>query len=164
MGQAELLEIGADRGPEPPRRFWRILLAVALVLAGGSYVAERVLRDRAVDQVAACADRVSDAVELDGRRVRATYEYVRFAAGLVEAQGQMESLYLQIAKAARRSGGALSSARDSCTTISVLPNHDDLRDRRDECVTVLDAQRSRLAAVAADGRSIIEWLDTPRSC
>ncbi len=96
--------------------------------------------------------------------MRATYEYVRFAAGLVDTQGQMGTLYLQIANAARGSGARFLAARDLCSSIAVLPTHDDLRNRRDECVRVLDAQRSRLAAVAADGRSVSEWLDAPRTC
>jgi hypothetical protein len=164
VSEPELLELGVDRGREPPRRLWWVLLAAAVLVAGAALVADRVLRDRTEDQVAACTDRVSAAVELEGRPVRATYEYVRFAAGLVDAQGQLEGLYLEIAKAARRSSGELSSTRDICTSIAVLPHHDDLRDRRDRCVMVLDAQRSQLAAVAADGRSVIEWLDAPRRC
>ena len=164
MSEAELLDLGADRRSDPSRRIWRVLLVAAVVVAGSGYLVDRLLRDRADDAVVACADRVSAAVELEGRRVRATYEYVRFAAGLVDAQGQMGSLYLQIAKAARRSGADLSAAREECTNIPVLPHHDDLRDRRDRCVTVLDSQRSRLAAVAEDGRSVAEWLDAPQSC
>ena len=164
MSEAEHLDLGVDRPADPSRRIWRALLVAAVVVASSTYLVDRLLRDRADDAVVACADHVSTAVEFEGRRVRATYEYVRFAAGLVDAQGQMGTLYLQIAKAARRSGAEFSAARDKCTSIAVLPHHDDLRDRRDRCVTVLDAQRSRLAAVAADGRSVAEWLDAPRSC
>lgn len=164
MSEAELLDLGADRADDPQRRFWWVLLAAAVVVAGSVFVVDRVLRDREGDEVAACVERVSAAVELEGRRVRATYEYVSWAAGLVDAQGQMDGLYLLIAKAARRSGAELLTARDMCMSIAVLPNHGDLRDRRDQCVEVLDAQRSRLAAVAADGQSVIEWLDAPRTC
>jgi hypothetical protein len=134
------------------------------VVAGSALVVERELRERARDEVVACADRVSAAVDFEGRGVRATYEYVRFAAGLLDAQGQLRGLYLEIAKSARRSGGKLLTARDTCTSIAFLPHHGDLRNRRDRCVEVLDAQASRLAAVAADGRSVAEWLDAPRSC
>ena len=164
MNDAEVLDLGADRPARPRRWFWWVLLAAAVVVAGSVSVVDRVLRDREVDEVAACAERVSTAVELEGRRVRATYEYVRFAAGLADARGQMGSLYRLIAKSARRSGLELVEARDICTSIAVLPNHDDLRDRRDQCVKVLDAQRSRLEAVAADGRSVADWLDAPRAC
>ena len=164
MSEPEVLDLGVDRPTDPRRRLWWVLLAVAVVVAGSALVADRVLRDREAGKVAACADRVSEAVEVEGRRVRATYEYVRFAAGLVDAQGQMGNLYRVIAKSARRSGAELLEARGICTSIAVLPNHDDLRDRRDRCVEVLDAQRLRLAAVAADGRSVAEWLDAPRVC
>jgi hypothetical protein len=164
VSEPELLELGVDRGAEPRRRLWWVLLAAGAVVASSAVLVDRVLRDHADDQVAACADRVSAAVELEGRRVRATYDYVRFAAGLVDAQGHLEGLYLQIAQAARQSSGEIPEARDSCTSIAFLPHHDALRDRRDRCVTVLDTQRSRLAAVAADGRSVAAWLDAPRSC
>lgn len=164
MSEPELLELGVDRGARPRRRLWWVLLAAGVLVASSAFVVDRLLRDHEDDQVAACADRVGAAVELEGRRVRATYDYVRFAAGLVDAQGHLDGLYRQIAKAARRSGGQLATARDTCLSIAFLPHHDDLRDRRDRCVGVLDAQRSRLAAVAADGRSIAEWLDAPRIC
>jgi hypothetical protein len=164
VSEAEHLDFGADRVADPRRRLWRVLLVVAVVVAGSAVVVDRVLRAREADRVAACAKDVGAAVQFEGRRVRATYEYVRFAAGLVDTRGQMGTLYLQIAKAARRSGSRFAEARDLCASIAVLPNHDDLRDRRDECIRVLDTQRSRLSAVAADGRSVSEWLDAPRTC
>ena len=164
MSEAEVLDLGVDRGDDPRRRLWWVLLASAVVVAGSAVVADRVLRDREENQVADCADRVRSAVAVEGRRVQATYEYAGFAAGLVDAQDQLDVLYLQIAMAARRSGGELLIAQDTCRSIEILPNHDDLRDRRDECLVVLDAQRSRLAAVASDGRSVIDWLDAPRGC
>lgn len=160
----EHLDLGADRPAGPPRRFLWALVAAAAVVSGSAFVVDRELRHREVDQVAACAHRVSAAVDFEGRRVRATYQYVRSAVGLVDAQGQLEEFYLLIAGSARRSGAQFHTARDMCMSIAVLPNHGDLRDRRDRCVEVLDAQRSQLAAVAADGRSVAEWLDAPRTC
>lgn len=166
MSEVESLDLGVDRPTGRHRRLWRVLLTAAVVVAGSAFVVDRVLRDREADQIATCADRVSAAVELEGRQVRATYEYVRYAAGLVNVQGQLEDLYLLIAQAARRSGGELLTARDTCTSIAVSPFHNDLRNRRDTCVDVLDAQRSRLAAVAEDGRSgtLRKWLDAPQIC
>ena len=141
-----------------------VLLLSALVLAGVGLVVERELRSRTAHEVAGCADRVSSAVELTGRPVRATYEYVRSSFGLVSPAGRAEGLYRLIAKSARRPGGALTAARSSCADIAVLPFHGDLQDRRARCVEVLDAQRSVLAAVALDGQRVGEWLDAPGTC
>ncbi len=168
MSDAELLEIGAGgragRRAGPPRLVWLVLLVVVAVVAGGALLVDHQMRAREDRAIASCAGRVDTAVALAGRRIQATYEYVRSSFGLVSARGHSEGLYRLIAKSARHSGGALSAARSSCASIDVLPLHDDLQLRRDQCVDVLDAQRSRLAAVAADGTRVVEWMEAPRSC
>jgi hypothetical protein len=164
VSDTELLDIGTVRRTAPPRWIWSVLLAAALVVAGVALLVDRGLREREDRAIAACADEVSAAVDLAGRRVQATYEYVRASFGAVSAPSHSEGLYLLIARSARHFGSELSTARGTCASIPVLPLHGDLRDRRDRCVHVLDAQRARLMDVSVNGERVLEWMDAPRSC
>jgi hypothetical protein len=164
MSDLEVLDVGVDRRAGPSRRVRLVLLVGALVVAGTALVVDHQLRVREDRAVADCAGEVSSAVDESGRRIQATYEYVRASFGLVSSRDLSDGLYLLIAKSARHAGGELAAARGTCASIAVLPLHTDLRDRRDRCVEVLDAQQATLADLALDGEKVMEWMEAPGSC
>ena len=87
-------------------------------------------------------------------------EYVIRRATL-EDRAALERL---IAESARGADVRLLEVGDECGEIDVFPAHRHVDERRDECLAVLRAQRSALVAVVRDGSTVMDWLDTPRSC
>lgn len=163
MNDEEFLEVGEDRRTGLSWRLRLVLLVGALVVGTTGFLVNREMREREERAVASCADEVATAVDMAGRRVRAAYEYVRpslFDPSL-ELQDGIQRL---IASSAEGEGEPLAGPRETCAGVTVFPLHDELQERRDRCVDVLDAQRAGLAAVAVDGGSLGEWLEAPRSC
>ena len=166
--EQDVLDLGSDGGPRMSGRSRGILLACLLVglpvLAGGGYLADRELRGRETAAVAACATQVSAAVEAAGRRVDAVYGYVSPTLASEPTVEVRDGLYRLIARAARGAEGRLERTRSSCRNIPVLALHTELRDRRDQCVAVVEDQQSGLRELAADGSAVLEWMAVPRSC
>jgi hypothetical protein len=165
VSDPELLQIGdGRRWLRPSRRVRLVLVVVAVAVIAIALLADQVLRDREARAVVACADAVTEAVEVAGAPVRAAYEYVRPSLGLRSERAETDGLFLLIAKAATDAERELAGPGDTCETVSILPLHSELRQRRDRCVDVLDAQRSRLMAVAENGEAVLAWTEAPRSC
>jgi hypothetical protein len=140
------------------------LLVAVFAVAVAALVVEGRVRDRDERAVAGCADEVTTAVALAGRRIDAMYSYVRPALDNGPSPALREGLYLLIAKSARGADHELVSARRTCSDVRVLPLHDALEARRDRCVEVLDAQRARLQDVAWNGAMLLRWMVAPRTC
>ena len=164
MGNQELLEVGADRrGRTSPAQRRLLVLCLLLVLATLAWLDDRAQRaeQRAVER---CADDVTAAVDLAGRGVLATYEYVRPALSSGPDSRLRNGLHGLIAEAAAGGEARLSELDSRCEAVTVLPHHRELDRRRDRCLDVLAAQRAELDAVARDGARVMEWFDTPRTC
>lgn len=163
MSDAEFLEVGSD-----PRSgmSWRLRLALlggALALVVVGLVVDRQMRDREQQAVEACADEVAAAVESAGLRVRAAYEYVR--PSLTDPTPELQrSIKRLIARVAVGADAPLGPPRTTCSNVTVFPLHDDLQQRRDRCLAVLETQRAGLTTVAADGSGLGDWLGAPRRC
>jgi len=164
VGEAELLDIGTGRRAWFSPRVRAALLTVVVVVAVLAIVAEGRLREHEERAVASCADDVTTAVGLAGRRIDAMYGYVRPALDSGPRPALKDGLYLLIAKSARGADRQLVAARRTCREVSVLPLHDALEQRRDRCVEVLDAQGSKLRGVARNGETLLQWMAAPRSC
>lgn len=163
MSDTEFLDVGDDRRPGLPWRVRMLLLVSALVVVVVGLAVDRELRQREELAVASCAQKVNTAVDMAGRQVRATYEYVR--ASLIDPTPEFQAAVRRlIEKSAVGAADPLSGPGETCTDVTVFPLHDELQARRDRCVAVLEAHRSGLAAVAADGGELGEWLGTPRTC
>lgn len=164
MSGPELLDIGTGRRSWFSRRVRWALLAVTVVLVVVAAVVDARLRDREELAVARCADGVSAAVDRAGRRIDAMYGYVRPVLDNGPGAALKDGLYLLVAEAAEGAGQSLVAARRACTEVSILALHDGLEERRDRCLSVLDAQQARLADVASDGETLLQWMAAPRSC
>ena len=163
MSDAEFLDVGEERRPGLPRRV-RVALLVGVLLVGlVAFVADRELRQREERAVTSCATEATSAVDLAGRRTRAAYDYVR--PSLMQATPELQSAIQRlIAKTAQGADASLTGPRETCAAVTVFPLHDELQERRDRCVAVLEAHQKGLRAVAEDGRALGDWLDVPRSC
>jgi hypothetical protein len=164
VSEAEVLEVGRTRRAGPSRRVRLVLLAGVVLVAVAAFVVDRELRVHETQAVAACADEVTTAVDLAGRRVATTYEYVRPALANSPRPTLRNGLYGLVADAAQGADSRLEEAATTCGDVWVLVLHDGLRDRRDRCIAVVEEQRARLTAVAADGENVQEWLQAPRRC
>lgn len=168
MSGSELLAIGDEGRPRqrPPlsRRTRIALLVLVATIAGSAVVVDHQLRRREEVAIAACAREVATAVGVAGRRVQSIYEYVRptLAGDLTPAS--RDGLFLLLAKAARGADAELASPDRTCSAVSVLPVHGELRARRTRCLAVLGAQREGLRTLADDGESVAGWMQLPRSC
>ncbi len=163
MSDEEFLEVGDDPRAGLSWRVRVVLLVVALVVGVTGYVVDRQLRERETSAVSACAVEAAAAIDMAGRRVRAAYEYVRPSL-FDPSPGLQEGIQRLIAKTAEGEGAPLAGPRETCAAVKVFPLHDGLQERRDRCLEVLDAHRSGLEAVAADGATLGDYLDAPRSC
>ena len=163
MSDAEFLEVGDDQGPRTSWRVRLVLLVAALVVGLTGYAVDRELREREARAVSVCAVEATAAIDMAGRRVGATYEYVRHSLFDLSPQ-VLEGVNRLIAEAAEGEGAPLASPRATCAAVKVFPLHDGLQERRDRCLEVLDAHRSGLEAVAADGAALGDYLNAPRSC
>ena len=163
MSDTEFLDVGDHRQPRTSWRLRLVLLAVVLVVGVVALAVDREVRQREEQAVAGCATRVGAAVDMAGRRVRATYEYVR--PSLMNPTPELQAAVRRIIeKSADGAGTSLTAPRESCADVTVFPLHDELQARRDRCLAILDAHRAGLAAVAADGGELGEWLAVPLSC
>ena len=161
---SDLLEIGSERRRWLSRRARLVLLLIVIGLGTAAVVTERAARERAERDLAACVDDTAQAVELAGRTVHATYEYVRPVLSSSPRPAVEAGLFRLIARSAADVDSDLAGPSRTCSDIAVLLVHDDLRELRDRCVELLEDQQEALDAVAADGAAVIEWQSVPRSC
>lgn len=164
MGEAEVLEVGTGRHRERSRGVRLALLTAGLALAVVVVLADGELRSREERSVEGCAADVATAVDVAGRRVQTTYEYVRPALSNASDPLLREGLLGLVSEVAEGAEDRLAAAVGACADLTIVPTHGELRDRRDDCLDVLEAQGFTLRALARDGSTIQAWLDAPRDC
>jgi hypothetical protein len=164
VDQPELLDVGADSRSSPARpRRWVLVGGAAVVVVAGVVLDHRI-SEREEHAVGRCAEEVETAVDRAGRRVQATYEYVRPALTSTASRQLENGLFQLIAESAKDADAPLLAVRDWCGDIDVLPFHRRPVERRDLCLDVLDGQEAGLSRVARDGATVMSWLDLPRGC
>ena len=162
MDERELLDVGEEHSRTS--RGARIGVACAVLLAAAGVAADRRLLQQEEEAVARCAEVLEGAVVQAGRRVQATYEYVRPAVTTTADRRLENGLYQLVAESAVGADDRLRTVREDCAGVRVLPHHREAAERLDRCMDVVDGQRAALAGVARDGATVMAWLDLPRRC
>lgn len=161
VAELDVLE-RAGRDPWPWRRV--LLLVTALLTALGMLgVVEGVLRHRAEQAVAACVGAANAAIDRARGPADAMVTYTRPTLYQVAEPGTRRSLYSLVAARARGKATLLRARGAGCAEVTVRWPHTDLRERRDRCLSVVEAQAARLARVAVDGREAF-GPEPPRRC
>ena len=135
-------------------------VALAVIALGvTTFLLERRSFDLESALVGKCADGTVDALALGNKQVDAMYNYVRptLEGAVPPTEAGMRAM---VAQAAEDAQGYLSSARESCDGIDILPFHSSLRDRHAACLRSLELEASYLGAVAQDGRTARPRGDT----
>ncbi len=145
-------------GPsQHPRHRWLVGLAVVALLVGAAAVWVEGVRRGPGERRAlvACATAAEQATNRAERRLSTMANYVSPALGRGSPRLR-ETMLRLVADQADSLVGSLDAARASCAAVSVWPFNRSHHEARSAYVAFLDAERTRLQRIAADGSSIYD--------
>ena len=147
-GDAEVL----DAGSRPRSRgLVAALLALLLVLGVGAAVLDGRFRSRSSEQVDSCRQQGSAEIAVAYGRLTARTGTVRPTVFAMPDGDLKQKLLALVSEAVAGADDSLRAARARCEGVEVLWYHEDLAQRRDECVAALEAMAAWFSEVSRDG-------------
>jgi len=160
QGVTDTLTHGVRR-PVPSRRWARVVLALLVVAAGVTWLADRQVQRHEQAELASCAATALDAVQQAERHVTMAVHAVGSPISYALSDGVRESLYADVSRSARTVAPAVSRAVRGCAGMHVLGWHHDLVARKERCLARLEGTRDYLVAVVHDGREAFRAYPRP---
>jgi hypothetical protein len=155
------------RGREPRRRLPRRWAVVALTLFAALVVlpvwANSAVIDRANAELGAAFARSQEQVDVGEGQVLATLAYSQpMIWSALWPESTRSGLRDLVRASAADAADRLARTRAAVAGTLVLPWQSEQRDARARLLTLIDAERSRFARIAADARAIADVLGSPR--
>ena len=147
-GEAEVL----DASPRPRSR-GRVaaLLALLLVVGVGAAVLDGRFRSRGSEQVAACREQGASEIAAASGRLTARIGTVRPTVFAMPDGDLRQQLLALVSEAVAGADDRLRAARARCEEVELLWHHEDLAQRRDQCVAALEEMAAWFSEVSRDG-------------
>jgi hypothetical protein len=159
-GQApDLVESTPRRLTARQRRRAIVAVAVLAAIGVGAWYADGRRQASEFDRLTGCVAAGESARADADTRIAGMSSYVRPSLGVSAAPGVDQSLYILVARQALVGEPEVREAARACRQVGILSFHSRLRSARSSYVEYLDAEATRLSAVAADGSAAFEPSD-----